>query len=210
MKLYEFPPTRSIRARWTLQELGIPFESQTVRLSLGEHLTPEFLKLNPAGKLPVLVDGDLVLNESVAIVLYLAEKFPEQQLFPTALRERAEAYRWLLFAATDLEQPLWRIARNEFVYPEGQRVAADIPTARREAKEAAAIVDAHLKGRSFMVGERVSVVDFVMAYTLDWAETAGCLEGCANAKVYLERMYARPHAALRISEALKQVSNLAT
>jgi len=204
MKLYEFPPTRSIRVRWTLQELGVPFESEQVRLPLGENRTPEFLKLNPAGKLPVLVDGDLVLNESVAIVLYLADKFPQKQLFPTALRERAEAYRWLLFAATDLEQPLWRIARNEFVYPEAERVAADIPIARHEARQAAGIVDAHLDGASFMVGERVSVVDFVMAYTLDWAETAGCLDGCASAKAYLERMYARPQAALRITEALQQ------
>jgi glutathione S-transferase len=171
----------------------------------GENRTPEFLKLNPAGKIPVLVDGDLVLSESVAIVLYLADKYPEKQLLPTDLRERGDAYRWLLFAATDLEQPLWRIARNEFVYPEGQRLAADIPIARREGKEAAAIVDAHLRGREFMVSDRVTVVDFVMAYTLDWAEMAGCLEDCASAKAYLERMYARPKAALRIAAALQQV-----
>lgn len=206
MILYEFPPTRSIRVRWTLQELGVPFETRQIRLAAGEHRTPEFLRLNPAGKLPVLVDGDLVLSESVAISLYLAEKYPEKRLLPDGLRERGEAYRWLLFAATDLEQPLWRIARNEFVYPEAQRVAADIPNATREAKEAAGIVDAHLQGRTFMVGERVSVVDFVMAYTLDWAENAGCLDGCANARAYLERMYARPHAAPRIREAFAQVA----
>jgi glutathione S-transferase len=205
MKLYEFPPTRSIRVRWTLQELGVPFESEVVRLPAGEHRSREFLQLTPAGKIPVLVDGDMVLNESVAIVLYLAEKYPEQQLFPTDLRERAAAYRWLLFAATELEQPLWRIARNKVVYPESQRVAADIPNATREAKEAAVIVDAHLQGRTFMVGERVSVVDFVMAYTLDWAEFDGCLAGCTHAAAYLQRMYARPKAALRIAEAFKQL-----
>ena len=74
MKLYEFPPTRSIRARWTLQELGIDFESERVNLLAGDHRRPEFLAINPAGKIPVLVDGDVVLNESVAIALYLAEK----------------------------------------------------------------------------------------------------------------------------------------
>jgi glutathione S-transferase len=204
MKLYEFAPTRSLRVRWTLQELGVQFESRQVRLHLGENRTPEFLKLNPAGKIPVLVDGDLVLNESVAIVLYLAEKYPEKGLLPTDLRERGEAYRWLMFAATDLEQPLWRIARNEFVYPPEQRVAADVPNAKREAKEAAVIIDAHLRDRTFMLGERISVVDFVMAYTLDWAENAGCLEGCTSATAYVQRMYARPRAPARISEALKQ------
>jgi Glutathione S-transferase, N-terminal domain len=65
MKLYEFPPTRSIRPRWMLQELEVPFESIRVDLPKGEHRSPAFLKLNPAAKVPVLVDGDLVLNESV-------------------------------------------------------------------------------------------------------------------------------------------------
>lgn len=70
MKPYEFAPTRSIRVRWTLQELGVEFEAVTVNMLAGEHRSAEFLKVNPAGKLPVLVDGDLTLTESVAIVVY--------------------------------------------------------------------------------------------------------------------------------------------
>ncbi len=72
MKLYEFGPTRSIRARWILQELGVDFDAVSVDLKGREHCSPDFLELNPAGKVPVLIDGDLVLSESVAIVLYLA------------------------------------------------------------------------------------------------------------------------------------------
>ena len=82
MKLYEFGPTRSIRARWVLQELGVEFEVVTINMLKGENRSPEFLAVNPAGKLPVLVDGDLILTESVAIVLYLAEKYPDKQLIP--------------------------------------------------------------------------------------------------------------------------------
>ncbi len=206
MKLYEFPPTRSIRPRWVLQELGIPFDSIQVRPQSPETQTPEFRRMNPSGKLPLLVDGDFAITESVAICLYLADKYPEKRLFPTGLRERGEAYRWLLFAATELEQPLWRISRNTFLYPEGQRVAGDIPIAQREAAEAGAIVDAHLTGRAFMVGDHATIVDFVMAYTLDWAETAGCLGPAPNASAYLKRMYARPNAALRIAEALQRIA----
>jgi glutathione S-transferase len=147
MKLYEFAPTRSIRARWTLQELGVDFEAETVNLTKGEHRRPEFLAINPAGKLPVLVDGDLVLTESVAIVLYLAEKYPERGFLPRDLAQRAEAYRWLLFATTELEQPLWRIARNTVVYPEEQRLSADVPIASREFTEMAAVLDGHMRGR---------------------------------------------------------------
>ena len=124
MKLYEFGPTRSIRVRWTLQELGTEFESIRVNLLAGENRRPEFLKINPTGKIPVLVDGDLVLTESVAIVLYLAEKYSHKDLLPPGLNERAQVNRWLLFAATELEQPLWRISRHTALYPEEQRLPA--------------------------------------------------------------------------------------
>src|SRR5215470_3400988 len=127
MKLYEFGPTRSIRARWTLQELGADFEPICVNLLAGEHRKPEFLKINPAGKVPVLVDGDLVLTESVAIVLYLAEKYPDKELMPRERGPRAQVYRWLLFAATELEQPLWRISKNTALLPPEKRVPADVP-----------------------------------------------------------------------------------
>ena len=80
MKLFEFAPTRSIRARWTLQELGVAFEAVTVDLLAGEHRGAAFLKINPAGKIPALIDGDTVVTESVAIALYLAEKYPERAL----------------------------------------------------------------------------------------------------------------------------------
>ena len=205
MKLYEFAPTRSIRARWTLQELGIDFESVVVDLQQGEHRRPEFLRLNPAGKLPVLVDGEVVLNESVAIVLYLAGKYPERGLLPTDVVTRAEVDRWLLFTVTELEQPLWRIARNTFVYPEGQRLAADVPTASREFKEMAAVVESHLRGREFVVGDTVTVADFVLAYTLDWGHEVGLLGDFPALEAYVERMYARPHAAMRIADAIASI-----
>ena len=75
MKLYGFAPTRTIRALWMLRELDLDFEYVQVDVTKGEHRRLEFLAMNPAGKVPVLVDDDLVLSESVAIVLYLAEKY---------------------------------------------------------------------------------------------------------------------------------------
>jgi glutathione S-transferase len=206
MKLYEFAPTRSIRARWALQELGVDFESVVVNLGRGEHRRPDFLRINPAGKLPVLVDGAVVLNESVAIVLYLAAKYPDRGFLPTDLATRADLDRWLLFTVTELEQPLWRIARNSFVYPEAQRVAADIPHASREFKEMATVLDAHMRGRSFVVGDKVTVADFVLAYTLDWGHEAGLLGDFPLLEAYVERMYARPLAPQRIAAALASIA----
>ena len=205
MRLYEFGPTRSIRARWTLQELGVEFEPITVNLVAGEHRRPEFLKINPAGKLPVLVDGDLALTESVAIVLYLAEKYPEKGLLPADLIGRAQVNRWLLFAATELEQPLWRISRHTALYPEDKRLPGDVALARQEFKEMAGVLEKHLQGRQFVVGDRATVADFVTAYTLDWGGEARLLDELPVLRRYMERMYARPKAPQRIAEAFKSI-----
>lgn len=205
MKLYEFAPTRSIRARWTLQELEIPFDSEVVDLASGEHLRPAFLKLNPAGKLPVLVDGDLVLTESVAIVVYLADKYPEKRLLPAEPGQRAQAHKWLLFAATELEQPLWRIAKHTMLYPENKRLPADIDLAREEFTAMARVLDAQMDGRDYIVGGKVSVADFVLGYTLDWANEVDLLEEFPRLRSYMERLYQRPHAPMRIAAAFASI-----
>jgi glutathione S-transferase len=207
MKLYEFGPTRSMRVRWTLQELGVDFESIRVNLVAGEHQRPEFLKINPAGKIPVLVDGDLVLTESVAIVLYLAEKYQDKGLLPAGLQERAQVNRWLLFAATELEQPLWRISRHTALYPEEDRLAKDVVLAGREFKAMAAVLEKHMQGRQFVAGDEVSVADFVMAYTLDWGNEVKLLGHCPQLIAYMERMYARPQAPPRIAQAFAAISS---
>ena len=207
MKLYEFGPTRSIRVRWTLQELGADFEPIRVNLVAGEHRRPEFLKINPAGKIPVLVDGDRVLTESVAIVLYLAEKYSHKGLLPAGLNERAQVNRWLLFAATELEQPLWRISRHTALYPEEQRLPGDVSLASGEFKDMASVLEKHMQGQQFVAGDSVSVADFVMAYTLDWGNEYKLLDSCPQLLAYIKRMYARPHAPPRIAEAFAAISS---
>ena len=205
MKLYEFGFTRSIRARWTLQELGVDFEGITVNLRAGEHRRPEFLAINPAGKLPALVDGDLVLTESAAIALYLGEKYGK--FVPTDARGRAEVNKWLLFTVTELEQPLWRIAKNRNLYPEAQRLAADIPLASQDFRAMADVAEKHMQGRAFVAGDNVTVADFVFAYTLDWANEVQLLDRCPQLVAYMERMYARPKAPKRIAQLRASLAN---
>ena len=205
MKLYEFAPTRSIRARWTLQELGIDFEAVTVNLLAGEQRRPEFLAVNPAGKVPVLVDGDLVLTESVAIVVYLADKYPAKGFLPGDPGARAQAMRWLLFTTTELEQPLWRIAKHNFIYPEEKRLPADIALAREDFAAMAQVLDQHMVDREFVVGGGATVADFVLGYTLDWAQLSGLLEGLPRLEGYMERLYDRPNAPMRIKDAFATV-----
>jgi glutathione S-transferase len=201
MKLYEFAPTRSIRVRWTLQELGVDFEAITVDLLAGEHRSPGFLKINPAGKVPVFIDGDTVLTESIAIVLYLAENYRDKGLMPADLQQRAQLMRWLLFTTTELEQPLWRMARHTRLYPEEKRLPAELALAREDFREMASVLDEHMRGRQYVVGHTATIADFVLAYTLDWAMMAKVLDGFARLEAYVDDMYARPRAPMRIKEA---------
>ncbi|NHB08365.1 glutathione S-transferase family protein [Burkholderia cepacia] len=203
MKLYGFAGTRSQRALWGLKELDADFEFVSVNLLQGEHKRPEFLRLNPAGKVPVLVDGDLVIPESSAIVLYLADKYPEKALLPVDPALRAQAYRWVMFAVTELEQPLWRITRHSFLYPPEKRSPADIELARDDFRTMAAILDKHLEGREFIVGDTLTVADCVTAYLIDWAGECNLIESFPQLRAYLERLYARPNAPQRIADARK-------
>lgn len=207
MKLYGLGPTRSLRALWALQELDAEFEFVRVNILAGENLHPDFLRLNPAGKLPVLVDGDFVLTESAAIVMYLAEKYGDKGLMPADLKERAQAYRWSLFAVTELEQPLWRIAKHTFLYPEDKRLPEDIALAKEEFAAMAAVLDRHMDGRAFIVGNNITVADCVTAYVLDWGNENGLIDSFPNLKAYLERMYARPRAPQRIAEAVASLQS---
>ena len=204
MKLYGTPPTRAIRVQWLLNELGLECEVVDV-----DPMAPDanLLALNPAGKLPVLVDGDVVMTESSAIPLYLAEKFPEKGLIPGNLADRAQMYRWIFFLVTEIEQPLWRIALNTAIYPEDERVPADIENATRDCKKMVAVFERHMAARDFVVGDRLTVADFNAAYTLDWARESGMLNDAPRLSTYVDAMYARPTAPMTIEQGFASNSS---
>ena len=201
IKVYGQAPTRVLRVHWLLNALGLEYEEIPVNILEGEHLKPEFLKVNPAGKVPVLVDGDTVLTESSAIQLYLAEKFPQAGLIPKSLEERAQMYQWIFFLVSEIEQPLWRIARNTSLYPEAERQPCDVKIATRECKTMVAVLEKHMQGRQYLVGDQLSVADMNAAYALDWANQAKMLDDAPALRQFLERMYHRPEAPPTIAEA---------
>jgi len=201
MRLYGFAGTRAQRALWGLNEVDADFEYVSVNLLAGEHKRPEFLRINPAGRVPVLVDGDQIIPESAAIVLYLADKYPEKALLPVDLNERAQVYRWTLFAVTELEQPLWRMTRHSFLYPPDKRSPADIALAKEDFATMAEVLEKHLEGREFIVGDRLTVADCVTVYLIDWANEVHLLDAFPRLQAYLERLYARPEAPQRIADA---------
>lgn len=144
-----------------------------------------------------------MLTESIAIVLYLAEKCGKS--IPANLCERAQLIRWLLFTTTELEQPLWRMARHSSLYPPDKRLPAEVALAREDFAAMARVIEEHMNGRTFVVGNTVTVGDFVLAYTLDWAKAANALDGVPRLEAYMEQMYARPRVPMRIKDPLASV-----
>jgi glutathione S-transferase len=206
IKLYGTPPTRVVRAQWLLGELDLAHELIAVDLHAGEQRTAEFLALNPAAKVPVLVDGDVVISESAAIQLYLADRygdrFPGGGLIPDTAEDRGRMYHWLFFLMTEIEAPLWRIALHSFLYAPGEQSADEIALAKRDGKRMVAVFEQHMQGRDFVVGERVTVADFNAAFTLDWANEEGLLGDAPALRAYLTAMYARPRAPMTIAESM--------
>lgn len=206
IKLYGTPPTRALRAMWLLNELDLPHEIAPIDLGAGEQLTPEFLALNPAAKLPVLVDGDTVISESAAIQLYLADKygdrFPGGGLIPATAEDRGRMYHWLFFLMTEIEAPLWRIALHNFIYEAGDQSATEPELAKRDALRMIAVLEQHMQGRDYLVGDAPTVADFNAAFTLDWAREEALLDDAPALRAFLDRMYARPKAPVTIAAAM--------
>ncbi|MBJ7501363.1 MAG: glutathione S-transferase family protein [Sphingopyxis sp.] len=206
IRLYGTPPTRALRAIWLLGELDLPHEIIPVDIGAGENRAPEFLALNPAAKLPVLVDGDLVISESAAIQLYLADRygdrFPGGGLIPETPEDRARMHHWLFFLMTEIEAPLWRIALHSFLYAPEEKSDAEIALAKRDGRRMIAVLEQHMQGRDFIVGGQVTVADFNAAFTLDWANEEELLDDAPALRAWLESMYARAKAPVTIAEAM--------
>ncbi|MCB0403261.1 MAG: glutathione S-transferase family protein [Bdellovibrionales bacterium] len=170
LKIYGSIRTRTFRAIWTAEELGIPYEHIPIDPKTGESRTPEFLNKNPYGKVPVIEDDGFVLFESSAICTYLADKFPEKHLSPKPYtKERALYNQWVSFVTTELEQGLWTMAKNTFALPEAKRVPQMREQGKREFAEATKALNIGLKDRNFLVGERFSVADIIAGNCLIWA-----------------------------------------
>lgn len=178
MKLYFAPRTRAIRARWLLEELGVPYELVRLDLSKEENRTPDSLALSPLGELPVLVDGEVTLFESVAVCLHLADRFPERNLAPPpGSPERGDYLQWLVFAEMTLEAALADPSRSV------QRPPVDAILS---------VVEARVAGREFIAGSSFSAADVVMASVLHRAHTQDLLGHHAPLMDYVRRHTGRP------------------
>lgn len=168
--LYGVPRSRTLRAAWVLEELGIDWQFVFVDMGKGEHRSGEFLALNPCAKVPVLKDDDLLVSESAAMCMYLAEKYAQGSLVPQAgSRHSALHHQWMSFILTELEQPLWTLGKHKFALPEAIRHPSVMPSAVWEFERAAAQAEVMLPDSRYLLGDNLSIADIFLAHTLSWA-----------------------------------------
>lgn len=189
--LYHAPMSRSLRVRWLLEELAIPYQLETRKLA--ELKTPEYLALHPLGKVPSIRDGELVLFESGAIVQYLLESYGNGRLEPKrGSPERAHFLQWLHFAEASMAPLLGLIVQNTLIRPEAERISAIVPDAIKGAANALAVAERALAGRNWLLSE-FSAADVMMGYSVLLANFVKLVtDATPNLKAYLARCQERP------------------
>jgi glutathione S-transferase len=164
MRLHYAPGSAAMAPHATLAEIGIPYELVLVERDEQGSPSDEYFALNPWGKIPTLEDGDLVLTESAAICLHLADRFPEARLAPLrATSERSELYRWLLWLSNTVQMTQLRHFYPHRYGTEGVKDAADADLAAHYD-----LIDAHLDGREWLVGDERTVADFFLFMLTRW------------------------------------------
>jgi glutathione S-transferase len=193
MKLFHSQFTRSGRVRWILEELGVPHEIVHVSLQKGEHRKPEFLAINPQGAVPALVDGDLTLNESSAIILHLADKFADKGLAPALGTDaRAEYYRWIIYVPATVDPVLEAITFHARLLPEDKRIPAFVEDAKRKWVNIAKVLEAAVDGPRYVVGGAFTAADIVVGSAVGWLAFLGMLGDHPKLAAYHEMLAKRP------------------
>ncbi len=196
MRLYHHPlSSNARRAVMGALELGCPVELVVVNLAKGEQRAPEFLRLNPNGRVPVLEDDGFVLWESNAILTYLAERTPGQTLYPTEPQARADVNRWLFWSAHHLTPSISILNWERVVKP---MIGAGAPDPKLEAlgeervRECVKVLDAHLAEREWIAQDRLTLADIALVTPFMSAKPARLpLEGCSHLTSWLSRMQER-------------------
>ena len=162
---YYAPLSTAVTAHWALEELGVPYEARKLDLAAGDARKPEFLAINPNGKVPTLVHDGTPVFESVAIQIHLGETFGvERGLFPPPGLARAEAIQWLVWCNVSLGEALQRFLRNTSDrIPADQRNAQAGEIGRADVEAHLDVLEGALHGRELLVGDTFSLTDLHLA-----------------------------------------------
>jgi glutathione S-transferase len=186
MKLYWAPRSRSFTALWLMEETGQPYERVLTDITTGAQRTPEYLAINPMGKVPALGDGDATLAEAAAICAYVAERYPESKLAPPlGDPKRAKYLYWLFFSPGCIEPAIVQLATKIEMNP--------VAAGWGEAQRVFDVLDAALSNGPWLLGDSFSAADVMIGSGLHYAvRLFKMVPARPSFDAYIARCAARP------------------
>ena len=197
LTLYHAAPSRSSIVRWMLEELGEPYDLHVLSLAKGEQLAPDYLAVNPMGKVPALQHGEAIVTEAAAICTYLADEFPHARLnIPVGDSRRGPYLKWLFFGPSCIEPAMIdRVSPRKEQPRRGMVGYGDFDT----------VMDVVAKGLApgpYLIGDQFTAADVVVGSTLRWGMMFKLIPERPEFRAYVDRLQARP--ALQRATALDQ------
>jgi len=186
LTLYHSPRSRSAGARMLLEELGADYELHAFDLTTGKHRAPEFLAINPLGKVPTLRHGDVVVTEQVAIYLYAAELYPEAGLSPAVGDPLRGPYlRWMAFYGSCFEPAV-------VDHSMGRAPAAYSTSPYGDFDTVINAINAQLAQGPYLLGERFTAADVLWGAAMNWITMFKLMPETPAVRAYIDRILARP------------------
>ena len=162
IKLYGSAMSRAGRSLWAAEETGIKYE----QVILAQTRVPEYLKMNPNGHVPALDDNGTIVWESMAVNLYLAEKYGKAPLWPSTVEGRGACYQWSFWGMTEVEPPLIDIIQHRIILPADKRDENVVLKAIETLKPPLKVVDEHLHKSEYLIGRDFTIADLNVASVL--------------------------------------------
>lgn len=197
IKLYGIPASRAARCLWMLEEVGVPYENVPTSF-VGDAKKPEYLALNPNGRIPTLDDGGVVLWESMAINLHLARRYGAKAgLWPASDADQSRAVMWSFWGVTEVEPAALKVLMNRVFLPEAQRSAEAADQGERELQKPLGVLEGALARTPYLLGDSFTAADLNVHSILAWATGWGRCDVSAYPKLaaWLARCGERPALA---------------
>jgi len=186
LTFYHAPQSRSLIAHWMIEEVGVPYEMQVLDLQRGDQKDPEYLAVNPMGKVPAIKHKMEVVTEAAAICCYLADAFPEAGLaIPIGDARRGTYLKWLFFGPSCLEPA---VADRLFKQPEVRPSGIGYGT----LEDTLETIARGLSHGSYLMGDKFTAADVVIGSGLRWGQAVGIVPQREEFQAYLERLAERP------------------
>lgn len=194
LKIYHSPLSRSLRVVWLCEEIGLPYELESLKMFSEELKRPEYLRVHPLGKVPAIDDEGFVLWETAAIFEYLDTKYGDGALIPPRdTPEGARAIQWIHYGENPLAVILGEIAAHGGMMPEEMRIPALVERGREIAPALVKVVERALEEGPFILGDRFCAADIMLGFGLSIGRHLGFVNDVTpRTSAYLARLEQRP------------------